>query len=68
MSALPEHIQLKCPHCGAPLKQAPLMRSATLLLNRKCRKCSTQWRLKVVPMRWIEGSGGFLTQIEWTVA
>jgi len=46
---LPTTLSLKCPECRRAV-QAPLMRAATILIHRTCRKCRTLWTIRIYPM------------------
>lgn len=46
---LPADQAMECP-CGRKLRNAPLMRSATIVLRRTCPRCRRTWTVKVRPM------------------
>lgn len=43
------NLRLKCPRCRRGVRSVPLMTSATLAVDRKCRHCGTRWRVVARP-------------------
>ena len=59
-----QDLNFHCPKCAGKLAPFPLMKAATILRRRTCRKCSQRWLVKLAPVnsRLI---GMYIHVIEW---
>ena len=43
-------ITFLCPDCKRSTHRVDASRSATLIVDRKCRRCGSKWRFKITPL------------------
>lgn len=61
-------LQLRCPAsaCQGYLHPVEVGEAATVVVDRKCRRCGAVWRLKASPLATLARGRAFAHRLDWT--